>query len=149
MLQPQPPDSPAPGRVDVRTLGLWWAFVVVYGIIALAAGGAALSRAASVSGRIVSGALAIGIITFLVHGRRAGVSANHRGVTVRRYLGPARFVEWPIVASFEPIASRRGGVHVAVTLRDGSHLTSQGAVVFSGVKLARYLTDLECARPSE
>jgi hypothetical protein len=135
--------------VDVRTLGLWWAFLVVYGIIAFAAIGAVLDRATSAGGRIVSGASALGIVVFLVHGRGAGVRAEHRGVTVRRYLGPARFVEWPTVAGFEPVASRRGGVHVAVRLHDGSQLTSQGAVVFSGVKLAGYLTDLEYARPAD
>ena len=147
MPQPQPPDSPEQHRVQVRTLGLWWAFLVVYGIIALAAIGGVLNRATSASGRIFSGAVAIVTVTFLVHGRRAGVSADGRGVTVRRYLGPTRFVDWPTVAGFEPVASRRGGVHVGVVLRDGSRLTSQGAVVFSGVKLARYLTDLECVRP--
>ncbi len=146
---PRPPDSATPSRVQVRTLGLWWAFLGVYGVIGLAAIGAALNRATSVSGRIVSGALAIGIIALLVHGRRAGVSADHRGVTVTRYLGLPRFVEWSTVAGFEAAPSRRGGVHVAVALHDGSRLTSQGAVVFSGIKLAGYLTDLEYARPAD
>lgn len=155
MPSPQPPDAPdAPGppgqlRVQVRTVGLWWAFLVVYGILALAAIGSALNGATSLSGRIFSGAVAIALVAFLIQGRRAGVTADQRGVTVRRYLGPTRFVDWTAVAGFEPAASRRGGVHVAVALHDGSQLTSQGAVVFSGIKLARYLTDLECARPAD
>ncbi len=149
MSQPLSPDFSEQHRVQVRTLGLWWAFVAVYGVVALAAIGGALNRAVSVSGRIFSGALAIGIVAFLVHGRRVGVSADDRGVTIRRYLGPTRFVDWQTVAGFEPAPSRRGGVHVAVALHDGSRLTSQGAVVFSGTKLARYLTDLECARPAD
>ncbi len=143
-------DEPVAGQaVTVRTAGLWWAFLAIYGVIAMAAIGGSLNSSIGVGGRVACAALAIGLVAFLVRSRRAGISASDDGVTVRRYLGATRTVPWSRVNAFEPVASRRGGVHVGVGLVDGTTLITQGAVVFSGTKLAGFLSELECARPDD
>jgi hypothetical protein len=115
-------------RVLVRTIGVWWIYAVFYGLVFLLAAGAALNPSVPTLGRLACGALACAIAVVMVKARQAGVEVTESHVTVRRYSGINRTVPWSDVAEFQLVPSRNGGVFVAVILRDGAALKTQGLV---------------------
>ncbi len=57
---------------------------------------------------------------------RAGVRIDDDGITVRRYRGSAEAVSWDEVDRFEPVPNGNGGAYIAVVLKCGPRLTTQG-----------------------
>ena len=143
-------DVHSDGRVLVRTIGVWWIYVVFYGVVFLLTAGAALNPSVPALGRVACGVVAAAIAVVMVRARNAGVEVTNSHVTVRRYSGMNRTVPWSNVAEFTLISSLNGGVFVAVVLTDGVPLKTQGLVVgsSSSVQGHELVNRLESMRPS-
>jgi hypothetical protein len=110
-----------------------------------------LERIAPLLGRAACGAIALVIAAFLLRARRAGIEVGSHDLVVRRYAGRATLVPWDDVSCFKLVRSGifNGGVYVAVVLRDGRTLTTQGLAAASlrSANGRALVEQLESSRP--
>ena len=142
---------PTSGGGLYRTRYIWWVFAVFYGFVFLLTAATALNSAVPVIARLVCGFIGVAIVGFMIRARRAGIEITSNGVLVRQYSGRTFRIVWPDVDSFVLTSTSplNPGVYVAVRLKDGRLIKTQGLVASSRRSKAggRVVEELESRRP--
>lgn len=121
----------SPRALLLRNVGVWFIFAGFYGFIGLLCIGATANSDVPIAGRIACAAIAAALVAMMSWALRAGILLRNDGLTVRRYLGRDVRVSWPDVVEATIVPNGKGGGFIAVFVKDGRFLKTQGLAVNS------------------